>query len=37
MAGKIDWLWLLVGIALGFFVAPMVVGMVKGKTTKKAS
>lgn len=34
---KIDWMWLLIGLALGYLVGPMIVGTIKGKATKKAS
>jgi len=34
---KIDWLWLIVGLALGFFVVPMVAGKIGiAKGAKKA-
>lgn len=28
---KVDWLWLFVGIVLGWFVIPTVMGMAKGR------
>jgi hypothetical protein len=31
---KIDWMWLLIGLALGYLVLPMVLGAVKGKAKK---
>ena len=33
---KIDWMWLLIGLALGYLVGPMIVGTLKGKTKKTA-
>lgn len=36
MALRIDWLWLVIGIALGLFVVPTVISTVKGKTAKKS-
>lgn len=34
MFGNINWLWLAVGLALGYFVAPRIVGPVMGKVAE---
>jgi hypothetical protein len=30
-----EWLWLLVGVVIGAYVLPMVMGMVKGKSANQ--